>query len=144
MRITNENILAAPCGLYCGECVAYKAKDDAALREMLIARGIDGEKLPCPGCRLSGGSCPAIGCTCETYACIEKRGLDFCYECPVFPCGKLNPAADRADVLPHNMKVFNLCCIKEHGLAKWLEQEADIYQKYFHGKMILGKGPRVE
>ena len=75
---------------------------------------------------------------------MTDRGYDFCYECPEFPCGMLNPAADRAGDLPHNIKVFNLCCIKEKGLATWLQKAPQIKQKYFSGKMALGKGPQLD
>ncbi|WP_353740044.1 DUF3795 domain-containing protein [Desulfoscipio gibsoniae] len=81
---------------------------------------------------------------CATYACVTGRGLDFCFECPEFPCAKLNPAADRADVLPHNIKLFNLCCIEKQGLAKFLEKLPEIRQRYYQGKMIIGKGPQLE
>jgi len=144
MVITEENVLAAPCGIYCGECLAYKAKDNPELVEYLAARGLKSEKLPCPGCRKGQGDCPALGSDCETYACVDRRGIDFCHECPVFPCTMLNPAADRANVLPHNIKVYNLCFIKEQGLAKWLENAPVIQKKYFQGKMVIGKGPQLE
>ncbi len=144
MRTTEENILAAPCGLYCGDCVAYIAKDDPVLLDALITKGLNKDQLPCPGCRLGKGACPAINCECATYACVDGRGLDFCFECPEFPCDKLIPAADMAAALPHNIKIFNLCYIKQHGLSSWLEKAHEIRQKYFCGKMIVGKGPELK
>ncbi len=56
----------------------------------------------------------------------------------------IDPAADMASILPHNIKVFNLCYIKEHGLSKCLEKASEIRRKYFTGKMIIGKGPQIE
>lgn len=144
VKTTDENVLTAPCGLYCGECVAYRAKDDPALLESLVERGLPREKLPCPGCRLGKGNCPALGCDCETYVCAESRGVEFCHECAEFPCAKLNPAADRANALPHNIKIYNLCCIKHQGLAEWLRRAPEIHKRYFQGKMVIGKGPQIE
>ena len=86
-----------------------------------------------------------INCgTCETYACITKRGFTFCFECQEFPCPKFNPASDLAGILPHNLKVFNLCTIKRHGLAKFLEREPEIKKRYYQGKMAIGKGPQIK
>ena len=134
----------APCGTYCGECEAYKAKDDPKLMEYLLSRGFKQETLPCPGCREVKGKCPAIGKTCETYLCIQEHQVDFCFECGEFPCAKLNPASDRANVLPHNLKVYNLCCIEHQGLDKLVEEISEIRKRYFKGKMHIGIGPVVE
>lgn len=147
MKATDEIILVAPCGAHCGDCWAYKLKDDPSSCENLIAMNtmnIYWSGAPCPGCRPSGGNCQFINGVCETYTCIEKRGLVFCFECVEFPCDKLNPAAEMADILPHNIKIFNLCCIKQHGVAKWLRKAAEINAKYFHGKMRIGRGPQLD
>ncbi|MHB1042523.1 MAG: DUF3795 domain-containing protein [Eubacteriales bacterium] len=140
--ITDDN-LAAPCGIYCAECPAYKSKDNPKIQEALIARGMKKESVPCPGCRAVKGNCPAIGGICETYTCVNGRGVEFCFECGDFPCAKLNPASDRAEILPHNLKIFNLCFIKEKGLEKWLEEAPKIQDRYYKGKMVIGKGPQI-
>lgn len=139
-----KSALAAPCGIYCAECKVYQSKDSVQMQEALVARGLKRESVPCPGCRSVKGNCPAVGGICETYTCAENKEVEFCFQCPDFPCGKLNPAADRAEILPHNIKIFNLCCIKEKGLDKWLEEAADIQNKYYKGKMKVGIGPCLE
>lgn len=143
MNTEEKSFLAAPCGIYCGECVVYKAKDSKEMQEALIAKGLKRESVPCPGCRAIRGDCPATGGICETYTCSEKNGVEFCFQCPDFPCPKLNPAADRANTLPHNIKIFNLCYIKEKGLEKWLEEAPGIQNRYYKGKMSIGKGPEI-
>lgn len=156
MSTTKENVLVAPCGLSCGHCVCYLAKDNPAMMESLVSRGINRDKLPCQGCRPLEGKMafvgctketpyesPAVGGTCETYACAVEHGIDFCYECPEFPCVKLQPCADLANNLPQNMKVFNLCCIEHQGLTEWLKKYPEIQQRYFNGKMVIGKGPQL-
>ncbi|MDR3540612.1 MAG: DUF3795 domain-containing protein [Desulfosporosinus sp.] len=136
--------LVGPCGIYCGDCEAYKAKGDPVIMEYLISRGFKKEKLPCPGCRPNSGNCVAIEETCETYTCVTEHNVDYCYDYKQFPCSKLNPSADRANILPHNMKVFNLCCIKQQGVENFLEKHSDIKQRYYKGKMVIGKGPQIE
>lgn len=143
MKTKDDIAMVAPCGLLCSDCAVYKVKDDPSLREALINK-VNWKGVPCPGCRTIKGKSQFITGTCATYACVSGRGFDFCYECPEFPCALLNPAADRAADLPHNTKVFNLCCIKEQGLKTWLQKAPGIKQRYFRGKMVLGKGPRIE
>ncbi len=145
MREGTDIALIAPCGINCGSCKAHLAgEDDEALVERLVAMGFDREGLPCPGCRAKQGDCAVIDGICETYACVSGRGFDFCYECDDFPCGKLNPSVDRAAYLPHNLKVFSLCFIERHGPAAWLEKEAEIKQRYFSGRMEIGRGPQLD
>ena len=46
--------------------------------------------------------------------------------------------------LPHNIKLFALCYIKQHGVDAWKNKTAEVKQRYFRGKMIIGKGPQLE
>lgn len=144
MKTREDFTLVGPCGIYCGDCELYKAKNDPVLMEYLVSKGIKKEKLPCPGCRPNNGNCVVIAGTCETYTCVTEHQVDFCFECQEFPCFKLNPSSDRANILPHNMKVFNLCCIKQQGVEKFLEKHPGIKQRYYKGKMVIGKGPQME
>jgi len=136
--------LTAACGLYCGECECYKAKDSTPLLNHLVSLGIKADRLPCPGCRMLEGDCPVIGEKCQTYRCATDKKVDFCFECADFPCEKLNPAADRAGGIPHNLKVYNLCYIKQRGLDKFVDEAGYIKEKYFKGKMLIGQGPQME
>jgi hypothetical protein len=141
---TNERInLVAPCGIDCGTCELYLCKDNQQLFAYLLGKGIPEEKLPCTGCRNIEGNCPVIGSKCATYVCITEKNVEFCTHCSDFPCSKLHPAADRADVLPHNLKVFNLCTIQRSGVEGFIELSAEIKNKYYKGKMGIGKGPEL-
>ncbi len=141
---TKEDItLVSPCGGYCGDCPAYKVKDDPSLGDMLKKR-VNWNGVPCQGCRPLKGRCQFVDGTCETYACAEKHSVHFCFECPEFPCAKFNPAADKADVLPHNIKVFALTYIQRHGIEAWKKKTAEVKQIYFRGKIVIGRGPRLE
>lgn len=136
--------MTAPCGIYCADCECAMAAENPALLAFLAERGIDAQKLPCPGCRAVKGMCPAIGEECETYRCARENGVAFCFSCDNFPCARLNPSADRANVLPHNMKIFNLCFIQKKGLKQFAENAQDIKKRYYKGKMAIGKGPQAE
>jgi Protein of unknown function (DUF3795) len=141
---TKERLhLVAPCGIDCGTCELHICGYNHELFNKLAERGIPKENLPCDGCRSAEGNCPVIGEVCETYKCASGKKVNFCYECDDFPCEKLHPAANRADVLPHNMKVFNLCTIKRVGLDAFVEESAQIKRRYYSGKMAIGKGPQL-
>lgn len=144
MTVNEENRMAAPCGTYCAICVCVRAKDDPGLMTALLAKGFPREKIPCPGCREVRGECPALGVPCATYACAESHGVDFCHECADFPCKRLNPAAHRADVLPHNVKIFQLCYQQRHGLEAWKRNAAAIQERYYKGVMKVGEGPVMD
>ncbi len=136
--------MVAPCGIDCGICELYLCRNNQQLLEHLLGMGIPQEKLPCEGCRQVEGACPVLGEKCATYDCALEQKVEFCFECQEFPCGKLSPAADRANVLPHNTKVFNLCTIKRDGVTGFVEKSLEIKQKYYQGKMEVGKGPQLK
>ncbi len=133
--------LTAPCGLDCFNCPLYLANTDPALREKIAAGlGLAVEAAVCPGCRDSGGAIACLGMTgpCRVYRCISDKGLQFCCECPDFPCDNLHPCADRAAEVPHNTKVFNLCLINKMGLQNWAEKKAKAVKRtYFKGQFSL-------
>lgn len=102
--------LVAPCGLYCGGCIAFAGgavrTHARALRDLLgpnfatyaerlsamnpalghypaFARMLEFlSQGTCKGCR--GGGC-LLG-SCGVRGCAVKRGVDFCGLCPDFPC----------------------------------------------------------
>lgn len=136
--------LIAPCGLDCGICTLYLCRDDKQLADSLISQGISKEALPCDGCRAVEGRCPVINGKCATFECADENGISFCSECNDFPCMKLAPAADKADILPHNTKLYKLCVIQRLGVEELIERALEIKQSYFRGKMEIGEGPKLE
>lgn len=133
--------MTAPCGLDCFNCLVYRASHDDELRAKIAENlGISFERAACRGCRGEGGKPDFLGWTepCRVFRCITKRNVDFCYQCPDFPCDNLHPYADRAAEVPHNTKVFNLCLIKRMGLESWAKTKAkDVKHTYFKEKFRL-------
>ena len=133
--------MTAPCGLDCFNCPMYRAVTDEKLREKLAqSMGIPAEKAQCGGCRPQNGIIGFLGMQqpCGVYRCISARNLDFCGDCPDFPCDNLHPYADRANFVPHNTKVFNLCLIRKMGLDKWAAEKAkSVKDTYFRGTFKL-------
>ncbi len=136
----NANLVAV-CGLYCGACPVFKAREDRALAERIAQNmGIPVERASCLGCRAEKGRIKHMGePMCPTYqCCVEQRGLQFCYQCQDFPCLKLAPCADKAQTLPHNTKVYNLVLLQKLGLEKWLQMAPQLWSQYFRGKKERG------
>jgi hypothetical protein len=134
--------LAAPCGIHCGMCPLYQALSDEKLRDSLAQRrNVPPEKSTCRGCRAVDGHCPAIGEQCATYICAQEKGVDFCCDCSEFPCLKLMPCSDRAETLPHNIKVYSLSVRKHKGEKAWNQMIGQIYSLYYRGQMKIGRGP---
>jgi len=142
--------LTAPCGIACFECVAFKAKSNAAIKKRISeGTGLPYEKSDCEGCRhrggkaylfekndiIASGKCFLFGNEqgqCRIYLCAEKKGLHNCSECGDFPCELLAPLADKAGRVPHNLKLYNLCLIRKLGLEKWAtEKAASALSEYF-------------
>ena len=145
MRLKDKELeLVSPCGIYCAECSVFKVKDNPALKEVLLASGLKEEQMPCPGCRAVEGCCPHLPERCENYACAERHEVDMCFQCEVFPCNKLHPAVDRANFLPHNMKMYSQCFIKKYGVKEWIRQLPKIKIRYFKGKISYGRGPLLD
>ena len=133
--------LTAPCGIPCFECLAFKAKSNEAIKKVISKNlGMDYDKSDCEGCRNKNGKgflseknniFPEGKCSllneqglCKIYLCTEKKQIHNCSECNNFPCENLQPLSDRADKIPHNLKIYNLCLIKKIGLEEWAQNEA--------------------
>lgn len=115
--MTREELLhgIAPCSLMCHTCPALKDGVIAETASRLLGyfegyydfldaripaenteyrQKVQGHlqrleqytRRPCPGCRENPSGCCIEGCTVS--ACIKERKLDFCAECPDFPCEK--------------------------------------------------------
>jgi hypothetical protein len=117
--------MTAPCGLPCFECYLYLANEDQEIQAMAAQHlDIPLEKALCQGCRNHEGQIPHIPMPCRVYPCAAAKGVDFCCDCPDFPCDFLHPYMDRCAVVWHNTKVFNLCLIKKMGLEAWARNKA--------------------
>jgi hypothetical protein len=131
--------MAAPCGLPCFDCIVYLANEDPELRARVSRQfGIPERDVGCRGCRDVQGKCPVVSMECTVYPCAKEKGVTFCCDCSDFPCDSLYPYADKADSLPHNTKVFNLCLIKKMGVEAWATTRArSVKEAYFKGKWKL-------
>ena len=124
--------MTAPCGLDCFNCERYLAIDNEQVKKQLESlykqRGLPTEYITCQGCRNEKGACLGFGAKrvpCKAYQCVMAKGLESCADCTDFPCDHLQPFAEHSQVLPHNMKVYNLALIKKMGVEKWAEERSE-------------------
>ncbi len=138
----DKRALTAPCGLDCFNCELYADNLTEKLAGLIHEKlGVPKEDIPCQGCRQQDGKHFHLGSGgCATLDCVKEKGVDFCFNCDVFPCAYLAPTADAAARYPHNMKMYNLCRMKLVGVEKWIEEAQEIRTKYFAGKFVVGKG----
>lgn len=107
--------LIAPCGMNCNVCSAYLAwKHDT--RKKGILKGY------CTGCRVRPKQCASLKKRCETL--INGR-INFCYECPGFPCRWIKNLDKRYRTFYHMSEIENLQYIKENGMDKFLQKETE-------------------
>lgn len=138
----NEKIVA-PCGIDCFNCEVYKEN----VTDDLQARISESTKVPkhlitCDGC-IDGNICLFLkirGQTCKTADCVSENGVNYCFECSDFPCSYLMPLADGADKFPQNIKLYNLCVMKNIGVEEWKKNAGSIRNTYFTKKIEIGKG----
>ena len=138
---TDDIKFVAPCGLFCDSCPVFRASSDDALAQR-IAQTLDipPEQVNCLGCRVVKGHTKIMGePVCPTYhCCIEQKRLQFCYQCGDFPCLKLAPCADKANMMPHNSKVYNLVLLQKLGVEKCQNMAPQLWRQYFNGKKERG------
>lgn len=108
--IVREHI--APCGLNCKKCIAHTdgeiKRHSAALADALgpnfgsyarrfaaanpVFEGYEAFRSlldhfangSCASCR--SGECPFF--PCRVRECVQERGVDFCFQCDLFPCDR--------------------------------------------------------
>ena len=136
--------MTAPCGLDCFNCHFYLAREHKeamnTVKKLSEEFNIPVEIMLCKGCRSHNGRIPlqkhvfGDAHRCAAYECSQGKGLRDCGDCDEFPCDNLHPYADKANDLPHNIKVFNLCLIKKMGLEEWAKTKAAEVRKIYFTK----------
>ncbi|MBW2617840.1 MAG: DUF3795 domain-containing protein [Deltaproteobacteria bacterium] len=132
--------MTSPCGLDCWNCPMYRASKDEQIRQAVGKElNMSPDKVSCQGCRNQGGLVHFLDMTepCPIFRCVQKKEHHFCSECDDFPCDLLHPLSETPDLLPCNIKVFNLCLIKRMGVEKWAEEKARRVRKTYSKKMEM-------
>lgn len=97
--------LMAPCGMYCGLCSAYLAYLHQVPRQ-------HGKFTYCMGCRPRDKQCSWLKKRCEL---VQKHTVQYCFECPSYPCTMLERAAESYRTKYGLDFVENLALIRDRG-----------------------------
>lgn len=110
--------LIAPCGMNCAICSGYLAYSHNIPRQR-------GKITHCIGCRPRNKHCAYIKGYCEK---LRNNSLDFCYECPDFPCQRLKTLDKRYRNNYGMSMIENLNEIKSGGIDTFLENRRKKYE----------------
>ena len=114
-------------GWYSGHVYGYGENPTPEQREKLKKIEIHNEMLiqlktqpNCDGCRINGGE--GGGCIpgCIVPKCVKEHGVDFCGECPEFPCAREIPENIRGQWFRAGE------FIRENGYEAWFEKNKDV------------------
>jgi hypothetical protein len=100
--------LLAPCGMNCLLCYAH-------LRV----------KKPCPGCRGEDPAKPGHCRVCKIKDCAAGRGLDYCHNCPDFPCAVIK-RLDKSYRQRYRVSLIEMTVRhREAGAGPYLREEVE-------------------
>ena len=108
-------VLIAPCGNNCATCVGYFGYTMSGTKR----------KHTCPGCRTRNKGCAFLQKHCEL---IYKDKIEFCFECPDYPCVHLLKLQDRYTKKYDVNLIENLNFIRDHGMEKFLKSQEEKYE----------------
>ena len=117
------------CGIYCGDCPSYLAPrlNDAAELEARAQRdGVTLDEASCDGCHSDNLTPGCAVCGPGFRQCAAEHGLTWCFECPDFPCQRLEDFKDvhvENGVSHHERLIDELIYLRENGTESWLEKK---------------------
>ena len=133
--------LAGACGIYCGACPAYLVKhsedEQIRIKRQQISsaaptkplKGIPPSNwmagLRCDGC-VSGGTLAPHCQRCDIRLCaLKKQKNSRCSDCEEMPCYRITNLINMGGYLHRDEYVPNLKKIREMGVQKWVQYEAE-------------------
>ena len=121
-----QEILIASCGMNCGVCANYLAKQNDLKKKGFA-------KSYCEGCLPRGKNCSFMEKACPR---LGNGLVRFCYECENFPCPRLRRLDKRYRTFYHMSMIENLIFIKEHGINSFLKKETEKWRCVDCGAVI--------
>lgn len=105
--------LIAPCGMNCGICSGF-----LAMQHDVKSKGIH---VPyCSGCRIRNKQCAWLKKRCLL---LQQKKVEYCFECPDYPCDKLQHLDIRYKTHFRMSMIENLNFIKKHGINQFQKQQ---------------------
>lgn len=121
--------LVGKCGLYCGACAIYVARDSEEWRNKIAKNhNCRPDQVACNGCGGLTSECWGNGC--KVVLCTRAKGLSYCHECPEYE----NGTCERFEALSQSYSKVgvdlraNLHKIKEGKVQEWLRESAERFK----------------
>jgi len=120
--------LVGICGIYCGTCPSYLAQqenDIAELEKRAREMNFTIEEVRCDGCHSDNLMPTCVECRHGFRQCAREHGITWCFECPDFPCQRLEDFKHIHivdGISHHEHLVEELQYIKDHSMEAWLEK----------------------
>ena len=93
--MNQENQMMAVCGIICSKCDMYEATYNPEIAKNIADwfkkernEDVKPEDIHCTGCKGDRSTHWSADCWI-LQCCVDQKGLEYCNECDVFPCGKL-------------------------------------------------------
>ena len=124
-----EEKVVGICGLYCGACPIYLASrenDKEELRKISESRGIPLEEVYCDGCLSNRLFEACINCRHGFRRCAAEKKITWCFECPDFPCQRLELFKDIHivnGISHHESVIKDLRYMKEWGIKRFVKEQ---------------------
>ena len=118
--------LAAACGLFCGACTFFIGSTEEPERLKTLSERFKRkpEEMTCYGCRSDKRTFYCEN-NCKMTKCTTEKGLDFCGECPEYPCQELKAFQSQ---MPHRLELWQAHQrIKEAGYETWYKEMVEHY-----------------
>ena len=106
--------LQGRCGCFCGECEVYVAysTDDREAQERIsreclenAGKAVSPQRVKCLGCKSQSTSC--WNPRCKIRSCAEDKGLEFCYQCPLYACEMIQELFENHPEARRNLKTIS-------------------------------------
>jgi rubrerythrin len=107
--------LIAPCGMNCRICLGYFGYTVSGKKR----------KMKCIGCKPRDKSCAFLKKYCKK---LTKKEIDYCYECPDFPCFYLEKIDNLYRQRYKMSMIKNLIDIQKNGINKFLKEQQEKYR----------------
>lgn len=123
---TPDKRLAAVCGLFCPACTVFIGTQEDPGRLAIMARRLQRpvEEMRCNGCRAER-RCFYCESRCTMAKCAAAKGLEFCGECPDYPCKDLETFQAE---MPHRIELWkSLQRIRDAGYETWYREMVEHY-----------------
>ena len=108
----------AVCGIDCMRCSIHLRTEEEL--KYWRARNVDLDRIACDGCRSDRNGCHWSGDCALLICCLYEKKLDFCGECPDFPCQKVSEWAEEWE--HHSIAVESMKEMKAVGKENWIRQ----------------------